>query len=244
MNHNDYTYFVLNKNGNAAYSFTGYTDKETGVTVAIYKGRKDKKTGEDVPHRFGFDRAHRSIRVHNKDASLIADSKGVKMKSADFIRNFPECKGSPNGHYDDNGVQSGIMFSEVKAREDAMTAVEAKTFKIKAESAALNLTGGELREMAILVQCFDTDELMQKHKVLEYAGSDPADFMALYNSPERSANALLKKSIQAGIVSVKGTLYIWGNDTIGATHELAVSKLMVDKDVATALKEAIRKSKN
>jgi len=244
MRHEDYIYFVLKQAGKTSYSFTGYTDKATGTLMVIYKGRKEKLQGElqDIPHRWKFDAAHRTIRVHKNDKSIIPtvifDSEGkekkVYLKSVDFLRGYPDCKGSPNNSTSD------FMFSELKEHEDAVTAVDAKRVKIEAESKALNLEGGELKEMAVLLGNFDPDDAKQKHFVLEKAGADPKTFLELLEAPERGAKALLRKAISLGIVKLRGSLHSWENEGIGADEDQAVAKLMKDQEFADALRNAVK----
>ncbi len=243
VKHEDYVYFVLKRSGNTSYSFTGYTDKKTGILMVVYKGRKQKIQGEvtDIPHRWKFDDAHRTIRVHRNEKSLlptiIFDEKGeekkIYIKSVDLLRGYPECKDSPNG----NG---NFMFSEVKAHEDAVTAVDAKKIQLKALNAAMNLGDGELKEMSALYGNFDPDNAKQKHFLLEKAGAEPSRFLEIFESPERSAKALLKKAVALGLVKVKGTLHVWESETLGADEAMAISKLMSDTDYAEGLRNAVK----
>lgn len=251
MNHNNYVYFVLNKNGNANYSFNGYTDKESGLLMQIFKGQKfTNKAGvtTEVAKRFSFDPAHRTIRVHKNDRSLKShfdnNGKEVFLKTVDFLRGYPDCKGSPNGNYADADKKiQYFMFSEVKDEEDATTAVDAKRIRNKAEGIALDLKGAELKEMAVLCQCFDEGAAMQMHKVAEFAAAKPETFLGYYESPERSAKALLQKAVSVGSVQQRGTLFVFGNETLGASADLAVSKLMGDKDISKALTIDVKSKK-
>lgn len=230
---NNYVYFVLVRNGNASYSFTGYTDQETGDTKVMHMGRKDHH-GNDVPHRFKFDRAHRSMRIPKNRK----DIHGNLM--VDFLRGFPECLNSPNGQYrvvDGEKVHINMWFKEMNEGKDAMIAVDAKRTKIDAETTALNLKGDELSEMAILCGTMTTDEGMQLHRVLEYAGASPETFLELYNRPSRKATVLLKKAVAAGLVTTRGTMFIWEEITLGANEDLAVSKLMEDTTMRDAIEQ-------
>lgn len=248
MRHEDYVYFVLNKNSNASYSFTGYTDKATGMLMVVYKGRKEKIGGviEDVPHRWKFDEAHRTIRVHKNDKSILPTTisvedpetgevvdKKIFIKSVDLLRGYPECKGSPNG----NGHW---MFSEVKEHEDAVTALDAKKTQLEALTVAMNLKDSEVKEMAALYGQFNPDSAMLKHFLTEKSQSEPSVFLEKYNAPERSAKALLKKAVSLGIVKVKGTLYSWEKEAIGADENMAIARLMKDNEFAEALRNAVK----
>ena len=130
------------------------------------------------------------------------------------------------------------MFSEVKDHEDAVTAVDAKRVKLDAENAAINLKSTDLKEMAALYGNFDPDDAKKMHYLLERAGADPSGFLELYNSPDRSPKALLLKAISLKIVKKRGSLHIWENETIGASEDMAISKLMQDTEMFEALKQA------
>jgi len=238
MDFNDFIYFVLEKNSNPSYSFNGYYDLASGQEKFIFKGRTARNGTVEVPHRFKFDRAHRSIRVHKNEVDKYGNS------VAEFLRGFPECKDSPNGSYntDANGkkTQSGVWFKEVKEHADAVTAIEAKQVKLAAENVAIALKGSDLRDMAVLFNCLHDDESITQHKVLEYAGSDPSKFMEFYNSPTRAAKSLLLKAVKAGEVSVKGTIYIWKEQTLGVSEDFAVAKLTSDEELAQALIENLK----
>ena len=237
MNVKDQVYFVLMRNGNPSYTFSGYTDKVTGEIKYIYKGRKDRN-GNEIPHTFRFDRAHRTIRLH-KDA---VDIQGTNI--ANFLRDYNECGGSKNGAYvtgaDGEKVQIGVRFVEVKEAEDAMVAIEAKVIKNKAENIALNLNGTDLREVALLCKVANEDVGIMKHHLVDYAGAYPATFMECYESTERKASALLLRAVDAKEVSVRGTIYKWGTVSLGSTYDLAVSKLVSDEEIAEALEEALK----
>ena len=223
----DYVYFVLVKNSNASYGFTGYQDLVSGQIKTINFGKKDHR-GVAIPHKFRFDKAHRTIRVHKNQIDM--DGNNI----ADFLRDFPECEGSRNGYYMD-GVQSNMWFKEINEGKDASLAVEAKMIKLKAENTAAGLEGVDLQQMAVLCGMFDSDPTMQMHRVLEYSGADPSKFLDLYNGPERAAKSLLSRAVREGMIVRRGAIFAWKNVTIGANEELAVSKLMADSVLAAAI---------
>ncbi len=241
----NFAYFVLDHDRHAMttaqYSFTGYQDNE-GTIQAIYYGRKNND-GDDEPHRFKFDRAHRTIRI----LKTKTDIKGTNV--AEFLRNFPECAGSPNGHYkerDGKKVQGGIFYKEIVEGKDAEDAIAAKTTKIKAENIALNLKGVELAQMAALYECYtvgDNAELMQKHRVLEAAGADPTSFLEAYNAPDRAAKSLIKDAVNSRVITKHGEIYMLEDITLGASLDLAVSKLLSDDDLFDTIKSAIKYNK-
>jgi hypothetical protein len=243
MNHEDFVYFILEKNTNPAYSFSGYTNQADQMLMQIFKGRKENLRGvpTDIPHRWKFDEAHRSIRVHKNDKSIIptkvydkdGKEKMVYIKSVDFLRGYPECKDSPNG----NGQW---MFREMKDATDAKLAISAKKIQNEAQTIALNLEGGEIREMGALYGQFGTDNGIIQHFLIEKAGAEPQAFLDIYNSPERSAKALLRKAVSLGIVRVKGSLHNWADETLGHNEDAAVAKLIGNDDMLKALRENVK----
>ena len=232
---NNFVYFVLVRNSNASYSFTGYTDKASGDTKVLYMGKKDHK-GNDVPHRFRFDRSHRSLRIPKNWRDINKNS------VVEFLRDFPECGDSPNGVYttleDGTLHQSNMYFKEMNEGKDAQIALDAKGLKNDAETLALKtLQGDELAEMAILCGTLSTDEKIQRHRVAEYAGASPEPFLEMYNQPERKAKALLRKAVTAGIVSTRGTIHSWENITLGSNEDMAVAKLAEDSSIREAIEQ-------
>ena len=250
MNNQDYHYFVLNKNSNVQYSFTGYTNDETGELWQIFKGRKDKQTGEDIPHRWKFDKAHRTIRVHKNDKSVVPIKRTryvdgeektelFYLPVVDFLRNMPECKGSPNGQYR-NGEHVGWKFSEVREEEDAITALDAKELKNKAVSEALNLDDAGLVEMAVLYGINTSNLKIAKHRLVDQVESDPAKFLERLESVDRSSKALLLKAVQLGAVKKKGTIYTFGEEVLGHDEDSAISKIMSDSDIEKAIRMNVK----
>lgn len=228
----DYVYFVLIKNSNASYGFTGYQDLASGQIKTINFGKKDHR-GVMIPHKFRFDRAHRTIRVHKNQIDM--DGNNI----ADFLRDFPECEGSRNGYYSE-GIQSNMWFKEINEGKDASLAVEAKMIKLKAETTAAGLEGIDLQQMAILCGTFDEDPTMQMHRVLEYSGADPTRFLDLYNGPERGAKSLLSRAVREGMITRRGAIFAWKNVTVGANEELAIAKLMADPALAAAIETNLK----
>ena len=246
MEPDNFVYFVLEKNVNPAYTFSGYTNQADQMLMEVYKGRKEKNQGvlTDIAHRWKFDEAHRSIRVGKYEKSILPtityDEKGkekkIYIKSVDFLRGYPECKGSPNG----NGQW---MFREMKDEADAVIAIDAKKVQNDAQTVALNLEAGEIREMGAVYGQFGTDNGILQHYLIEKAGAEPQKFLDFFNSPERSAKALLKKAVQLKVVKVKGSLYNWENETLGHNEDAAIAKLIGNEDIFKALKENITPKK-
>lgn len=243
MKPENYHYFVSKNPHFAPDAFSAYTDRETNMLMCIYKGRKEKIGGVlvDVPHRWKFDSAHRSIRVHKNDRSLLpttyldelGNEQTTFITSYDFLRKYPFCKGSPNGGAD-------WTFSELREHDDAVTAVEAKQIQLKAMNAIMNLDKSGLKEMSALYAYFDTDDAKQRHYLLEKAGADPSEFLDLYDAPEKSAKALLAKAVSLQVVKRRGSIHTWENVTLGADEAEAIVKLMKDEDLMEALRKVVK----
>lgn len=88
---------------------------------------------------------------------------------------------------------------------------------------------------------FSGNEVMQQHRVLDYAGSDPIGFLEVIESPDFKLKALIRKGIQVGTLKQVGELITWGDATIGANEAEAVSRLMSDEELHDAVNKAVKK---
>ena len=96
-NSKDFIHFVLLRSPNGRirshYSFSGYTDLEDNI-IEYHEGAINNKTGKPEPKDFNFSRRHRAMPVHKNAHGK--DRNGQYIKKVDFLRNNPECEGSPN----------------------------------------------------------------------------------------------------------------------------------------------------
>jgi hypothetical protein len=230
-NFNDYAYFVYLGN-NKTYGFRNYTDPSTGLECGYVTGFD--KHGSPVYKEWVFDNdSRRQIRVG------INEIDKEKKKAIDFLRNCPECFGSPNGRYviGANGEQKQVLayFKEINETADAEKALASRKISIDAQKKALELKGAELVEMASFVNVFNSDEGILMVKVLDFAHNRPADFLAIYDDPARKVKALLNKALHASVLSKDGQMIKWEGKVIGADFDDAVSNLMKDEKLKKAI---------
>lgn len=217
-----YTYFILTDGRIPHYSFDCYVDVN-GDLRYISKGRDNH--GNELKRRFEFRSGSRKISVPNTQTDVI-----------DFLRNHPECEGSPNA-----SLRQKFYFKEMNLENDATKANEATARQLEAMTLALNLKDEELKSIGILLGAFSGSPSIIKHNVLEVAQKNPAYFLEVYNEPERKFRSLLLEAVNKGVVTVKGTIHAWGKEVLGSNEDEAVAKIVGDKEVFTALKKTVEK---
>lgn len=228
----DYVYFILNQDfiHRRTTGFDGYLDID-GNPRYIYDGRRDKKNNP-TPRKFNFSKRDRAMRVPKNQKDIFGKS------VVEFLRESPDCKGSVLNNKRGNGVW---LYKELNEEADAQVALDVKFARIEAENKAIALEGEDLRAVAIMLGEFSGNEVMQQHRVLDYAGSDPIGFLEVIESPDFKLKALIRKGIQVGTLKQVGELITWGDATIGANEAEAVSRLMSDEELHDAVNKAVKK---
>lgn len=246
FNSHNLTYFVLTGiglekiNRGGTHSMCSYVDYagvfgSPGSTVRYVTSRDDR--GKDRGKYFTWSESHRRFVVREGER----DINGITQY--EFLKNAPECEGSPNGSYSPDGTQTGIIYREMNTAKDAEVALEADQSRIKAQASALELDQAVLSEVAAHIGVFagkdDPNSLIMRVRVVDWAGKNPNDYFAVLNSGDREIRAVLRKAIADGVLTVKGELIMWESTTIGANENAAVSHLMTDPAMYSALKEKI-----
>lgn len=232
-----YVYFVYIGN-NKTYGFRNYSDSETGLERGYVTGFD--KNNQPIMKEWVFDNgSRRQIRV----SSTEKDKTG--QLAVDFLRNSPECMGSPSGRYVDgeNGEKKQVLvyFKEINEAKDAQVALDSRKISIDAQKKALELKGLELEEMASLIGIFSKDEEILTLKVLDYAHNRPTDFLSLYDDPSRKVKALVSKGLHTTVLTQDGKLIKWEGKVVGADFDDAVSTLMKDEKLKKAIELNISK---
>ena len=236
-NSKGYTYFVLLNSNNAGYGFNGYIDKE-GIHRYIERGRDDR--GNILYRRFKFTPARRMISIPNSQQDVIK-----------FLREHPECAGSPNGSYntDENGnkVQNQVWFKEINEGKDAEISIEATERKFEATSAALSLKapskGKELKHVALLCGYDGDDRKLALHHILQFAENNPDRFLEIYKDPTKEVQYLIKNGLKkGGYLRKKGFIIYWQEVKLGNSFENAVKRLLDDAELLDAIKEDAKRS--
>lgn len=237
----EYVYFVFAKGTNAGYGFSSYTDHagalgKPGAVVTI--SYQLDKSNRPIPYHFSMGTRDRTIRVEKNKV----DMNGTSV--VEFLRNSPDCKNSPNGNYtklkDGTMVQSDIFFKEMDEEADAKNALEAKNYRREAENIAASLDLEEVYDVNAILGHFKKGELLARHFLAEIAGNKPDVFMNAYNNPQRKSLALIKKGLQKEILTLQGTVVLWGKTTLGLDEIDAATNIQKDKKVMEGLEKAIK----
>lgn len=246
FNSNSLTYFVLTGiglekiNRGGTHSMSTYVDYagvfgSPGATVRYVTSRDDR--GRDKGKYFTWSESHRRFVVREGER----DINGVTQY--EFLKNAPECEGSANGIYGPDGQQTGVIYREMNTSRDAEVALEADQARILAQANALTLEPSVLSEVAAHIGVFagkeDPNGNIMRVRVVDWAGKHPADYWSVLNSGDRGVRAVIRKAIADGILTVKGAIIMWESTVIGSDENAAVSKLMDDPAMLSALKEKI-----
>jgi len=226
-NFNDYTYFIYIGN-NKSYGFYTYRG-EDGNQKGYVVGRDAH--GNPIYKKWKFNNdSMRIIRVHKNEQDLDKNS------AADFLRHSPECKDSVSGSYvGEENQQVLVYFKEMNDKKDAVDAVDTRRVVIKAQSAALDLKGADLEEMANIIGIFGKSEEIMTHRVLDFASNSPQMMLDFINDPSRKVKALIKRSLNAGVFAMDGKQVKWEGKIIGADEDEAVSNLLKDDKLRKAI---------
>lgn len=246
FNSNNLTYFVLTGiglekiNRGGTHSMSTYVDYagvfgSPGATVRYVTSRDDR--GRDKGKYFTWSESHRRFVVREGER----DINGITQY--EFLKNAPECEGSPNGSYSPDGAQTNVIYREMNTTRDAEVALEADQLRILAQANALALESSVLAEVAAHIGVFaskeDSTGMLMKVRVVDWAGKHPNDYWEVLNSGDREVRAVIRKAIADGILKVKGTIILWEETVIGSDENSAVSKLISDPAMFSALKEKI-----
>ncbi len=228
-----YTYFVLLPEfmSQAKLSFVGYEGMD-GNWEFLYDGRKDKNTKDFIPVRF-----YMSYRARERQMRIPNGKKDMFGKSwVEYLRNSPYCKGSELQKF------RGTIpwYKEMKEDEDAVIAIEAKETRLEAENKAMALTDTERIAVCNLIGIFTDKPSIQKHRVLEYAGGNPLDFLELVNSPNFLLRSLIRQAIQAKVIKLMGTVHVWGPTTLGGDENATIAFLLNNPQVKSSLEQAVK----
>lgn len=238
----EYTYFVFNKGANAGYGFSSYTDSvgafgSPGAVVSI--SYQLDKNNRPIPYHFSMSARDRALKVEKQKVDMSGKS------VVEYLRNHPECKGSPNGSYmipGDPNSQVNVFFKEMNEEEDAKIALDAKNFRREAENIAANLSLEEVYEINSILGNFKKGEASARHSLMEIAGNKPQLFMNAYENPQRKAIALILKGISKGVLTRQGTVVIWNKTTLGLDETDAATNIQKDKKILEALEKALEKA--
>lgn len=228
-----------------SYSLSlGYTDHAGVIKDKDYpngqRGRyveyvqAKEANGRDKAKRFKFDQSLGRIMTRPSDTDIYGRSQ------YEFLKNHPECEGSPNGIYEEAG-QVGVSFRELNTAKDAAIAVQSDRLRNKAEATAFNLDDQTLEEVANIIGYFGEVDDMMLLKVVEFARKQPGEFDNLIKSEDRGVRAVIRKALAEGLFKQFGKdgLIKWETTVIGNDENDAVATLRKDKAMLVALQEKL-----
>lgn len=233
-NSKDFIHFILLPSPNGKirshYTFSGYSDLE-GNIIEYHEGAVNHKTGLPEAADFHFSRRHRAMPVHKNAHGK--DRNGDRISKAKFLRENPECEGSPNN----TGQQ--CWYKEMNTDKDVDIALQAGETRREAEQMAANLSGSELKSAAALQNETSDSVKKQKFAVLQAAFHDPEGFMKQVGSDDFKIRGFIKRCLAHGVFTKQGTILRWGTVTIGVDEDEAVKKIILDEDTARAVKKQL-----
>lgn len=239
FNSNKTKYFVLTQDVAAkggVVSFRTYTDhanalgKGHGVGVQYVTGVNDKN--QPIGKWFELSQSRRTLQVRETDR----DINGILMY--DFIKNSPECEGSPN-----LAQNATPRYKEMNEAKDAVVAIASNKKRTKALAKVWELEeSGDietLAELAAHIGYFDEPNELMIHKLAEWAEKRPEDFFEILETGDRPVRAAIRKALHEGVFTKRGPVIYWESTVIGANEDDAVSKIITDKEIGDALKGVI-----
>ena len=231
FDYDKFAYYSINKKlaGRGPRGFTGYTDRFGDVKM-IWDGRTDRQ-GDPIPRVFRFSRKEQTMRIPLSQK----DKHGTSV--ATFLDEHPQAKNSPNAAY----ASDNWLFSRIDEEGDATTAIDAKTLRIKAENFCLGLEKEDAIDTATLFGTFTDKYKLALHCLLENAGNEPEDFMAIVDDSTVKIKIVLRKALKKGLFKRKGGIIKWEKEIIGADEESAIQRLMKDDDLLESIEINLKK---
>ena len=227
MKSNKYIEFALISPKLAGYGFNSYMD-ENGDVAYIVKGKT--QYGQPIKKSYEFSQARRILRIpaHRTD-------------EIEFLRNCPECEGSPLGSYDENGKQQRVYYREINEGKDASVMVDATKNRLKAQNLAIEISENpeKMKALSVVLGCFKEDPGLQLAHLIQYAETSPSDFIKTANGAELEASYLVKEALRKSVMTRKGYAVIFGELSF-ADEEDAVAKVMTDKDIKKSLEKQLK----
>jgi hypothetical protein len=219
-------------------SFTSYTDKtdqlKTGAGRGVMYTVGIDKFNRPRGKNFTLSQSHRAFRVRPDER----DINGISMY--DFIRNHPECEGSPNGAYKSDGTQINVTFRLADGAADSKIALDATLRKADAQSSAGRLDDQTLMEVAAVgIAAHGEPDSVMRHKVVEWAGRRPEDYFKVLEAGDRLVRAIIRRGLATSILDRRGELIYWADLQIGTSEEKAIQFLLENEDIYGRLAEKV-----
>lgn len=227
-NLDEYIMFVFVSPYNESYGFSGYTDKKG--KRCFYSNAYDKN-GQPIPFKWRFDQNHRTLKVHIEQKDILGTN------AVEYLRNCPDCVGSPNSI----GDPKAGWFKEMNEDRDAEIAMEIKLLRNDAANKAINAKGADFEDMCLLLGIFTGSESTKRFKLTDAAEADPKTFLKVYDDPTRKIRGLVRKALDCGVFRKEGPMIFWENKEIGIDEDYAVSTLKSDAPLRKAVEANVAK---
>jgi hypothetical protein len=234
--HGDYVYFQFTSPNNRSFSFRTYNN-ERGQAVGFQEGID--KDNRPIYRRWQFTQDVRKISVHINKTDISKDA----INAVNFLRNSPNCKGSPLGTYRD-GKQEDVFFEEVNEAKAAQVGLDFETTRIKAQNAALDVKGQDFIDLCALIGVFNKEETVMRFSLVDYAKNKPQSFLDMVNDPIRQLRSVIRRAVHDNVFKQQGgRMLTWENTLIGVDEDDAVAKLKQDDKLLKAVKAQLDKLK-
>lgn len=232
-NFDQFVWFIfVPERQNKKFGFRTYNDSKNKECGYLIGG--DSKS--PVYKKWSFDRdSKRMIRVHVDEVDHNGQS------AVEFLRNSPECYGSPNGTYQHDGSQIDYYFKEVNEAGEAKKASEILMNKSKALSKAAEVKGQDFIDLCAMIGVLNKPEEIMRHRLMDYAQNFPEPFLALVEDPTRKVRSLVRRALEANVFIKDGPVIKWENKIIGAGEDDAVTNLLKDESLKSTVTDVVKR---
>jgi hypothetical protein len=230
--HGDYVVFQFTSPNNRSFSFRTYNN-DKGQSIGFIEGYD--KDNRPIYRRWKFDQDVRKISVHKDKTDLNG------LNAVEFLRNSPNCVGSPSGSYSPDGDQIDVYFEEVNTAKAAEKGIAIELLLLEAQNAAVKVKGQDFTDLCALIGVFDKDEAIMKYSLIGYAKSQPESFLQMYKDPIRQLKSVIRRAVHEGVFTKTNRMIKWENELIGVDEDEAVEKLRKDEALLKAVKANLDK---
>ena len=230
---NNLVKFVLHTPKPALWQFSASYNDENGDQQKLVTGTNNS-TGEEYLAKIKFHPGKRMI-------TMPANKKDIHGKSfVDFLENSPYCRGSKTCE----GEGSFYLYDPIR---DAKVSNDEAKLRLRAEFAAMELTGDKLQQMAAYFGVFNADVEVQRSTVMENARLRFREFNEKLGTPEVSNTAIFNSARNAGIIVQRGFLFVatlaGKQTTLGKSEESAIASITTDSELRGSIETHIKEAK-
>lgn len=224
--------FVLHAPREALWQFRAVYNDEQGELQELVIS-ENPSTGEKKHATFKFHAGSRMITIPKFKKDIRGNS------FVEFLRNSPYCRGSKT-------CEGEGVFFEYNPLRDAEIANEERRLRLKAELAASELSGEELRAFAAYYGEFSDNVELQKAVVAERARVRYREFNEKLGTDEVSNTAIFNLAKKNGVIVQKGFRYetaFGKRETIGNSEEATIANIASNRELREVLETHIEEAK-